>query len=187
MIITFIGNCQTLALCFYLQQLNADDDVGWVLYSEDFLPNVTQWSEKIKNKILNIDDAIERVKISDFIIYQEINIEKSIFSNCNYLQSVKQEHCRLISMSSIYIDFADWRGSLREMKKREDSNNVLIRVSDLIEAFPDEYTMIAVVHPSTFLFLEILKEICILMNIPFFSADAIAIFLEYNNYIQLPD
>jgi hypothetical protein len=187
MIVTFIGNCQTLAICFYLQQLSVNDDIGWVMYSEDFLPNVTQWSEKIKNKILNIDDAIERVKISDFIIYQEINIEKSIFSNFNYLQSVKQERCRLISMSSIYIDFADWHASLREMKKREDSNNVLIRVSDLIEAFPDEPTMISVVHPSTFLFMKILKEICLLINIPFFSDDASAIFLEYNNYIGLPD
>ena len=37
--ITFIGNCQTLILCFYFQQLlNKDENnnICWVLYGEEF-------------------------------------------------------------------------------------------------------------------------------------------------------
>jgi hypothetical protein len=79
--ITFIGNCQTISLCFYFQQLlNKDENnICWVLYGEEFKSNLNNWSDKCKNKIIDYHASIEKIKDSDIIIYQNINEQKSLF------------------------------------------------------------------------------------------------------------
>ena len=52
--ITFIGNCQTITLCFYFQELlNENYNVAWVAYNQDekFRLWHKRWSKKCKNKI----------------------------------------------------------------------------------------------------------------------------------------
>ena len=52
--ITFIGNCQMVSLCFYMQQLFKNDknyNIAWVLYSNYFIKHLGNWSIKCNNKI----------------------------------------------------------------------------------------------------------------------------------------
>jgi hypothetical protein len=46
--------------------------------------------------------------------------------------------------------------------------------------------MLSIWHPTTFLFLEIVNEICNILNIDSFSKNTRDHFLQDNNYIQLP-
>lgn len=46
--------------------------------------------------------------------------------------------------------------------------------------------MITLKHPNTFLFLELVNEICKLLNIDTFSEMKRNMFLQDNNYINLP-
>jgi hypothetical protein len=45
--------------------------------------------------------------------------------------------------------------------------------------------MLSVCHPNTFLFLELVNELCKLLNIETFSEDERNIFLKNNNFMGL--
>jgi hypothetical protein len=183
--IAFIGNCQTASLCFYFQQLLGEDNIYWLLYGDDFkrcLGNI--WDSKIKNKILNYDIAFDIIKNSDVIIYQEINKNKSKFSNTETLQKNKKSSCRLIRIPSIYLNYLEYNNSIKELKNREAT--VDITVSDIFEKHRDKCLMLSINHPNTFLFLEVIDKICILLNIDTFSQIKKDIFLQDNNYMELP-
>jgi len=107
--ITFIGNCQTVSLCFYFQQLlNENNNICWVLYGEEFTPHLNNWSIKCKNKILDYDKSIQKIKDSDIIIYQNIDIKKSLFCNTNTLCKIMKNSCKLIKIPSIYLIYNDF-------------------------------------------------------------------------------
>ena len=182
--LTFIGNCQSVSLCFYFQQLLIDWNIQWVLYGDEFKMHLGEWSHKTKNKILNYDISIDVIKKSDFIIYQEISKEKSLFCNTETLQSIKKESCRLIIIPSIYFDYSDI--STKELKKREIINKVDISVLAILEKYKDRSLMIATDHPNTFLFLEIVNELCKILNVNTFTKFMRDLFLEDNNYMKLP-
>ena len=79
--ILFIGNCQTLSLCFYFQQLvkkyNNEYIVSWVLYGNEFKPILEhEWTKKCQNIIIDQNESFELIKTSDVIIYQEIKKEQ---------------------------------------------------------------------------------------------------------------
>ena len=46
--------------------------------------------------------------------------------------------------------------------------------------------MLTMWHPNTFLFLEIVKEICIILKIHIFDTEKYNTFLKDNNYMKLP-
>jgi hypothetical protein len=185
--ITFIGNCQTVSLCFYFQQLLFNcNNIQWVLYGDEFKMHLNEWSHKTENKIINYDISIDVIKKSDVIIYQEISKEKSLFSNTETLQSIKKESCRLIKIPSIYFDYSNYDSSMKELKKREIINKVDISVSDILEKYKERKLMITIDHPNTFLFLEIVNELCRILNINTFTTFMRDLFLENNNYMGLP-
>jgi hypothetical protein len=118
--ITFIGNCQILSLCFYFQQLlNQNYYICWVLYGEEFKQNLDYWSEKCINKILEYNDSIKTIKDSDIIIFQNIDINKSLFSNTNILSEIKKTTCKLIQIPSIYLNYYDFDNSIQHLINRE--------------------------------------------------------------------
>jgi hypothetical protein len=186
--ITFIGNCQTLSLCFYFQQLLDKDknNICWISFSEKFTAHVENWSDKCKNKIIDYDNAIQTIKDSDIIIYQNIHIEKSLFSNTNTLQQITKNSCKLIKIPSIYLIYNDFDNSIKELINRENENNVDIKVSNILYNFKDTNLMLTVDHPKTFLFMEVIKELCNLLNYNFFTEEQYNIFLKNENYMELP-
>lgn len=185
--ITFIGNCQMISLCFYFQQLlNENNNIYWVLYGEEFKEHIGSWTYKCKNIIIDYDDSIQKIKDSDIIIYQNININKSLFSNTNSLLEIIKNSCKLIMIPSIILNYNDFDNSIKELINRENENNVDIKVSNILYNFKDINLMLTCNHPSTFLFMEIIKILCDLLNYDFFTEDQYNIFLKNENYIGLP-
>ena len=183
--ITFIGNCQTVALCFYFQQL-LNENICWVLYGEEFKPHINDWTMKCKNKILDYDKSIQTIKDSDIIIYQNINVNKSSFSNTNTLNEIKKNSCKLIKIPSIYLVYNDFDNSIKELINRENENNVDIKISNIFYNFKDTNLMLTCCHPKTFLFMEIIKVLCNLLNYNFFTEEQYNNFLKNENYMELP-
>jgi hypothetical protein len=188
MIIAFIGNCHTLTLCYYFQELlkNTNYTTYWLLYGDEFKQHLGNWTNKCNNKIINYDESIETIKICDIIIYQEIVTSKSVFSNNAFLQETKKENCRLIKIPSIQFDYNHFNRSLRELKEREKINNTDIKVSQLFEKFKGYNLMLTPNHPKTCLFLEVVKELCLLLNIKFFTKKQCMLFLKNSNFMELP-
>jgi hypothetical protein len=186
--ITFIGNCQTLSLCFFFQKLleNQNYTVHWISYDEEFNEHVQDWADKCDNKILFLDDALERIDESDIIIYQEIRLERSTFSNTKKLLEIKKDTCRLIKVPSIYFDYNNYEKSINKLIIRENTKNIDIKVSNIFNKFKKYKLMLSPRHPKTSLFLEMVKELCKLLDIPFFTKEKYKTFIENNNFMELP-
>jgi len=177
--ITFIGNCQTVSLCFYFQKLleGTDYNIAWILFADSFKQFLlSEWSKKCSNKILDYNESIQRIKLSDIIIFQEIVEEKSLLSNTNMLNTLKKESCVLIKIPYVYFDYSNYELSFRELEEREVKNKVDIRVSTIINNHKDTKLLLTLNHPNTFLFLEIVREICLLLKIDYFSQEKQAFF-----------
>lgn len=180
--VTFIGNCQLVALCYYIQHLV--DDARWVCYGDEFLPHLTSWSDKCEDKILDHDGAIARVRDSDVIVYQEVTGWKSSFCNERTLRELKSSGCMLIKVPSIQWDYSD-ADILKGLQAREIANNVDITASDMFERFKDTKLMLDICHPTTFMFLELVREICKRTGVDFFTDEQAALFLEDENHMGL--
>ena len=186
--ITFIGNCQTLSLCFYLQQLlKNNNNIYWIVYGDEFKRVLGGWSNKCKNKILDYEKSLEQIKISDIIIYQEISTTKSLLSNKKLLQEIKKDSCKLIVIPCTYLDYTNYDNSIIDLQNRENENNVDIKVSVILNKYKNTKLMLSKNHPNTFLFLEIIKELCLLLNIEFFKDVEYKKFIKLNNYMHLPN
>ena len=70
--------------------------------------------------------------------------------------------------------------------KRENENNVDIKISNILYNFKDTNLMLANNHPNTFLFMEIIKLLCNLLNYNFFTEKQYNNFLKNKNYMELP-
>ncbi len=125
-----------MSLCFYFQQLLNNDEnyICWVLYGEEFKQHLGNWSNKCKNKIIDYDSSIQAIKNSDLIIYQNIDENKSVFSNTNKLRELTNG-CKLIQIPSIYLVYNDFNNSLKELINRENLNNVDIKISTILHKF----------------------------------------------------
>lgn len=188
-IISLIGNCQTVSLCFYLQQLLDPNmyKVNWLLYGTEFRVHLGSWSMKCTNKVLAYDKIISEIQQSDIIIYQEV--ASSNFSNPLALYSLKKNSTQLIKLPSIYLEKQIYNESLLELKKREELKKVDIKVSEIFEKYKQldyEQLMLTKYHPTTFLFIELLKILAEMIKIPFYSDEMIDCFMKDTNYMQLP-
>ena len=185
--ITFIGNCQMVSLCYYFQQLLSKGNyICWILYGEEFKQHLGNWSVKCKNKIIDYDNSIQTIKNSDIIIYQIIDVKRSLFSNTNTLRQLTKNSCKLITMPSVYLIYNDFSNSIKELINRENANNVDIKVSNILYKFRHTNLMLSCHHPNTFLFLEIIKILCNLLNYNFFTKEQYYNFLKNKNYMGLP-
>lgn len=188
--IAFIGNCQMVSLCFFLQQLlssNKNFVVRWCLYGDKFKAHLAHWSKKCKDKIIDYNHSLEYIKICDYIIYQDISINNSTFSNEDVLSKIKKIDCKLIKMPCIFIDYSSYDISLKELIRRETEKNVDIKVSEIIDNYKEHVLMLTINHPKTFVFLEIIREICKILNIRFFDKRRYIHYVSNPNYMELPE
>jgi hypothetical protein len=188
MIITCIGNCQALTFCFYLQQLLGPDNINWITYGDEFIRHLRRWSDKCQNKITDYDESIEQIKISDIIIFQNVDSKKSKFCNNKTLSELKKQSCKLIQIPSIYIQAYNFDESINELIKREEKNDVDIKVSDILIKYKRSLNRLIIHenHPKTFLFLEVLKRITDMIGIDFFTKKQYIDFMKNDNYMELP-
>uniref|UniRef100_A0A6C0F6R1 Polysaccharide biosynthesis enzyme WcbI domain-containing protein n=1 Tax=viral metagenome TaxID=1070528 RepID=A0A6C0F6R1_9ZZZZ len=186
--IVFIGNCQTLSLCYYFQELlktKITYNIYWLMYGEEFRGHLTGWSIKCKNKILDYNESIRKIKESSIIIYQNISLKKTAFCNTKTLYELKRENCKIIQMSSIFIDMSDFDNSIKNMIERENKNNTTLSVSKILIKFRDKNLLRGKTHPTTFLFMEIMKSLCKMLNIDFFKDEYYYNLLKNTNHMGL--
>ena len=130
--ISLIGNCQTVTLCFYLQQMLDPTrfQISWLLYGNEFNRHLNgQWSKKCLNKIRSYDNIVLEIKRSDYIIYQQVSTSNSNFSNQVILSSMVKKSCKLLKMPSIYLDKKNYDNSLENLRQRENMLEVDLNIS----------------------------------------------------------
>ena len=182
-----MGNCQSLAFCFYLQELlrGTDHEVRWVCYGEEMRINLAKWSDKCLNKITDDDEGISYLKTCDHIIYHPIKPATSKNFSIDQIKSYARN--KLTSVQSVHFDLASFEESLVETRRREVLNQIDIPVSDLFERYGHTYKLLVTVnHPTTFLLLEILRKICTVLELPFFDNERIRMYMSNINYIGFP-
>jgi hypothetical protein len=179
--IGFIGNCQMIELCYYLQELFKNNkDIRWCLYGDKFKSalhrrivtdnngrkiELNHWADKCKNKIIDYNQSIRYIKSCDVIIYQKIKPETSKYFNEENILKMRKPDSKLIKLPSIHIDYNNYNASILELQKREKENNVDIFVSEILNKYRPKKLTFDISHPNPFLFKEILKEICFIINI----------------------
>ena len=89
-------------------------------------------------------------------------------------------------MPSVYLDYNNFDSSIKELDLRENAKNVRIKVSPILNRYRNKKLMLTIHHPNTFLFLEIVREICKIIDIKFFHKKIYFHLLKNNNYAGLP-
>ena len=89
-------------------------------------------------------------------------------------------------MPSIYLDYTNYDISIKELQSREIKNNVDIKVSNIFNKYRNTKLMLTVRHPNTFLFLSMVRKICLMLNIDFFNPTQYFKYVKNTNYMELP-
>jgi hypothetical protein len=160
--------------------------VQWILYGEEFRKHCTWWIMKVQNRIMDFSNYEQVIASSDVICYQEVVQEKSTFCNSVTIGQLKKPSAQLIKFPSFFFKVNESEESIRALVERETRNSVDITVSNIIQKNP-AYYMISEHHPSTSLLLEVLRELCKRLNIPFFSQTDCAVYTNNPNYMELPN
>ncbi len=185
--ITLVGNCQTKALTWYIQQLNENFEVKWL---QPEFGRESAWTQpgifckKSTPTITGTEDSIERLKDSSFLIYQSILPETSKNFNFEKIKSYNPE-CHFISISSFYYESEDpQEEALKGMIDRANKYNIDIPAHKIIEKHGAKIEVQQkrkkkiINHPKVFYFLELVREICAKTGWDYYS-DA-----QYNQYLQ---
>ncbi len=176
--ISLLGNCQTKALTWYIQELNSNFDVQWVCM-EAFngkWGHHTSFGGKDIPVIVNLNESISRLKKSDLVIYQHTKQERTKHFNHEEIKK-HQSHAQLISISSMFYD-TDHPEYLEGMIERANEFNIDIPAHAIIEKHGSKITMQQKNHPHVFYFLELVREICAKTGWGYYS-DA-----QYNQYLK---
>lgn len=182
--ISLIGNCQTMALTWYLQQLSKDFDVKWIKIDGDVGDKIVSGFENIKWKgrnihmVSDVECGVERLQTSDVVIFQHLRLKTSPHYNLDQLKKYVKTG-ELISISVFYYNPSDPdQKFLKEMKKRAEKVNVDIPAHKLIEKHGSKITIKKFNHPHVFYFLELVREICAKLGWDYYSEE------QYNQYLK---
>ena len=164
----FMGNCQMVALCQYIRNLSRDYETLWVCpdrFKDSFWVTSKPRFENIfgieqsKHNITEHSKIIESLQTTDVVVYQpHFDSNNIVEDNCRNNQ-IK------ITIAPIFVN------STERMKIKEKKYNTNIKVSEIIEKNKDKtlYVKDKDNHHSSFLLLEIVREICALLNIEFYQ------------------
>ena len=188
-ILSLIGNCQMVTLCFYLQQLldPSEYKVNWLSYGPEFEIHLGKWSQKCQNKIRSHDDSIKELHQSDFVLYQEVKSSK--IANPAIIGMYKKNTTQVYKFPSVYLDFGSYEASIKELKFREINGSVDIKASEIFERNRHKTKnelMLTTNHPTTYFFMEFLRIIASKLNFSFFTDEMVKCFMNDNNYMELP-
>jgi hypothetical protein len=159
----FMGNCQTLTYAWYLKRLLPDLDVEW-LQCERFLnvgwPSASTWSEVYR--VFNIEEVNSILEEGCFLITNHDNKNKSYFKD-------KYPRTNIKTITRIHEN-------IDGMKHRELAWDIDIILSTIFE--DKNACMLTSCHPDTYTFLQIIKQICDFLDVPFFNAE------DYDKYLK---
>lgn len=168
MVITTLGNCQTMALCRYIRILKPVADVKWCssLFS-GFDTRRDIFLDQVDHVILDMEQQKQRLITSDFVLYQvlclEIAGDKQLTQAGLHETGQQNVTQRQLSVTSFKLQDDDRAGTFEGMLTREHKNNTDIRATDIINKHPSKIRSFHQPHgnhPNAFYFLEVMREIC---------------------------
>lgn len=166
MIFACIGNCQTASISKYIRDLPDNHESFWLCYSE--LWKQKPWpkdirvfgEEQIKFHVFKDDRIQEVINTCDVIIYQP---SFEVLHFINKYNPINKIH---VTLSPIFVDDIEY------MKRKEEKYQASICVSKIIEDNRDLDLFIKQSdHPTSFVYLEIIRRICDMLSISFFSQE----------------
>ena len=174
MVITTLGNCQTMALCRYIRILKPGADVkfctsNFIVRSHLFSRNREMFGDQVDHVIEDMHEQKQRLTRSDFVLYQAMKLIPAGAHELTQagLRDTNQQHPDMNMLSVTSFKYNDDDPSLFEgMLTREHKNNVDIRATDIINKHPGKINGKGVKypgtfdHPNAFYFLEVMREIC---------------------------
>ena len=183
--IATIGSCQAMAISWYMRQLLPQCQAKWICpeifktWELDFEKS-KHFKDQFYNNIWNHDEGVDYLKNADCIIYQKIEPRTSKLFNYDKIESYKKSNAKIVSLT--YFLYSPTDLSLIEgMMKRESNLLPDIKVSDIILNHPkkNEFKFNKEGNPpgahcNSTLFLEIIREICKILNFQFFSEEEYA-------------
>lgn len=195
--IAFVGTCQAVSLCYFLQQCalnNPKYNISWVCYDKSFLQHLHRWSDKCQNKILDEEQGMAYIKSCNYILYHPIDESKSLYFNTNNLFRLKHPSCQMISLQRVHINYFNdtnnyhlYLESIQETKRREKLNKVDILVSPIFENNKHNIPLLITFnHPTTYVFLSMLVQICQMLRINYITTDQYNYFTKNMNFMELP-
>ncbi len=180
--IAFIGNCQLVSLCYFVQLLtrdNPDIDARWCCFADWFIQHLGPWSSKCINKIIDPTQSTGFISDADIVVCNIICKQTSPLFNYASLLAMVKPTCRIIAIPSMYLSTDKYDESVVELKRREAEMPCnFIPISDICDLHRDKQLALTVLHPTSFFFMEVMKKLCPLLDIQFFSND------EYNNIVK---
>jgi len=181
--ITLLGNCQTKALTWYIQQLNENFDVKWV---QTKFGRGKNWAKpgsfegKPVPTVTGKENAIKRLMNSSFLIYQNLSSEASDNFH-NEKIKLYNPTCNFISISSFYFHPNNSQeNGLTGMIHRANVFDIDVPAHKIIEQHGSKIEIVNSQpnHPSTFYFLELVREICKRTGWDYYSEE------QYNQYLK---
>ena len=131
-------------------------------------------SDKIKFHVFDKNKKREILQTCDIIFYQPN------FETLNIIKENSNSRCqKTIDISPIFVDDIEF------IERKETKYNTLIRVSEIIKKnkninlYTKKHN-----HPCSFLFLEIIKELCDIINVKYYNQETYDSLIkkQYPNY-----
>jgi len=176
------GSCQAMVISWYMRQLFPQCQAKWICpeifkdWELDFEKS-THFKDQIDNNIWDNEEGIAYIKDADYIIYQKIEPRTSKLFNYDKIESYKNSNAKTVSLTYFLHSPTDL-SLIKGMIERESNLLPDIKVSDIILNHPkkDEFKFNKVGNPpgahcNSTLFLEIVREICKILNFEFFNKE----------------
>jgi len=163
--ISFVGNCQTMSLSKFARELPDKHESYWLCFEPEWKSaawtrSVSLWGEtQLQYNIFDNNISIKTLIQSDIVVYQPNFIHNDI------IKKVCGDQTLHITLSPVFVN------NLNYMRNKENKYMTSIKISDIITQNSNNLLYINNDnHLTTFLSLEILKQICLIANIEFFDA-----------------
>lgn len=182
--IGFVGNCQAIALCWYFRRLVKNNCyfVNSVFIGERYPRNEDIFLDQTRYNIYDQDEGIKYLKSCKVIVYQKIKPTTHEVFNYKKIEEYASSDAKLISFPTIWYNDQD--KDISSMQDREVKLNISLKVSEIISRNLNRKLMITENctkpdHPNSYLFLEIVREICNIINVNFFNKED---YFKYLNF-----
>ena len=178
--IATLGNCQTMALCWYIRKLNLEFTAKWIagmLADYSFAKGRKTFKDQIDHNIYDKDESMSYLREADYLIYQKIEPKTCNTWNHEKIATYVKNDCKLISVSHMMYDPREEK-FLNGMKQRALKLNIDIPAHKIVQKHGSKITMQQKNHPHAFYFLELVREICAKTGWNYYSKE------QYNQYLK---
>jgi len=186
--ISLVGNCQTQCYSYFLKMLMPEEDIYWCAYRDPLPWNWMRDDYGVYH--IGVDDGVKHIEESDVVIYQPIASDQtSEFYHMGLMENYISDSAKSITVPIVVFDVEkDYDSQIRRLRRKENFKSMEIKAVPYFQKYKDrtEDLMLNYNHPTTFLFLEILREVCLKMDFPFFEDERYNELILERNFMELP-